>query len=217
MVAGEDALLMAQEDGRPPEGEEPSAGRATDGIRPSVELEILEGEPYPELLPQKEPWRTIFRAIGVAEQVIGALLLVVILILVLAQVGQRYVPGAWPWTGELARLSLVWATFLMAGYLAAHNRHIAVHLVDYVLGGRALAFVKLLVNLVILVTCLVLLYATYELVAGDIGQVTAAAEIPLRFVNAVPLVGFALVALRAALGITIDDVPALIGRKESGA
>ena len=28
---------------------------------------------------------------------------------------------------------MVWATFVMAGYLAAFDRHIAIHVVDYVL------------------------------------------------------------------------------------
>jgi TRAP-type C4-dicarboxylate transport system permease small subunit len=112
---------------------------------------------------------------------------------------------------------MVWGTFIIAGYLAAHDRHIAIHVVDYVLGERALAAVKLFVNLVVLVACVVLMYATYQLVESDIGQVTAAAEIPLRFVNAVPIIGFALTALRAVLGIVVNDIPALADRTESGA
>ena len=187
-------------------------------VPPPTQTESLGGESNPEMLPTQEPWRSIVHAIGIAEQVIGSLLLVVILLLVLAQVGQRYLPGAnYPWTGEIARLSMVWATFVMAGYLAAHDRHIAIHVVDYVLGGRALAALKLVVNLVVMVTCLALLYATWLLITTDIGQVTAAAQIPLRFVNAVPLIGFSLTALRAALGIAVHDVPALLGRREIAA
>ena len=34
--------------------------------------------------------RTIFRAIGMLEQIVGSLLLLLILVLVLAQVAQRY-------------------------------------------------------------------------------------------------------------------------------
>jgi TRAP-type transport system small permease protein len=107
---------------------------------------------------------------------------------------------------------MIWTTFVMAGYLAAHDRHIAIHVVDWVLGGRALAAVKLFVSVAVLATCLVLLYAAYLLVSTDIGGVTPAAELPLLFVNAVPLVGFALVALRALLTIVLVDLPALLGR-----
>jgi TRAP-type transport system small permease protein len=182
--------------------------------RPSDEAE-LGGESNPELLPHRQPWRSILHGIGVVEQAIGSVLLVIILVLVLGQVASRYVPGSWVWTGEVARLSMVWLTLVMAGYLAAHDRHIAIHVVDWVLAGRALAAVKLFVSLAVLVTCLVLLYAAYLLIATDIGAVTPAAELPLLFVNAVPLVGFALVALRALLGIVLVDLPALIGRTES--
>lgn len=192
----------------------PPGDAAAADIVPVPEQVGLGGEENPELLPAREPLRSIMHLIGQAEQVVGGVLLVIILVLVLAQVAQRYVPGGYPWTGEMARLSMVWATFLLAGYLMAHDRHIAIHVVDYVLHGRALAAVKLMVNVVVLITCLVLLYGTYVLIETDVGQVTAAAEIPLRFVNAVPLVGFLLTSIRAALGIAVNDVPSLLGRTE---
>lgn len=205
---------MAHDDGRPASnGARERVGRPDEAPSPT-ETESLGGESNPEILPGREPWRAIVHGIGIVEQVIGSVLLVVILFLVVALVAQRYVPGVnFPQTGEVARLAMVWGTFLMAGYLTAHDRHIAIHVVDYVLDGRALAAVKLAVNLIVLVTCLGLVYATYILVAGDIGQVTPAAEIPLQFVNAIPIVGFALTALRAALWIAIHDVPTVIGRR----
>lgn len=198
---------MAREEHRLPDG-------TIEADRAEIEPE-LGGESNPEILPRREPWRRIVHAIGVVEQVIGALLLGLILTLVVALVAQRYLPGAnFPWTGEVARLAMVWATFVMAGYLAGHDRHIAIHVVDYVVKGRPLAAIKLFVNVVVLLTCLGLLYATYVLVESDVGQVTPAAEIPLRFVNAVPIIGFALTALRAGLAIAMRDVPALMGREE---
>jgi TRAP-type C4-dicarboxylate transport system permease small subunit len=181
-----------------------------------TDAEVLGGESNPEVLPTREPWRSVVHAIGVIEQVIGAVLLAVILFLVVALVAQRYLPGVnFPQTGEVARLAMVWGTFLMAGYLMGHDRHIAIHVVDYVLEGRALAAVKLVVNLLVAVTCIVLVYATYLLVAGDIGQVTPAAEIPLQIVNTIPIVGFALTALRAILWIAIVDVPAVLAGQEA--
>jgi TRAP-type C4-dicarboxylate transport system permease small subunit len=202
---------MPQDDGHSGEQGVP----AVPDDRPPSETESLGGESNPELLPRSEPWRTIVHAIGMIEQTIGALLLLLIMVLVVALVAQRYLPGPnFPWTGEVARLAMVWGTFVMAGYLAAHDRHIAIHVVDYVLGDRALATVKLVVDVVVLFTCIGLAYATYQLIETDIGQVTPAAEIPLRVVYVVPLVGFVLVVLRAALGIVIHDVPTLLGRDE---
>lgn len=207
---------MAHDDGRSTASPDPAQVTTPEYVPPTSEVEIFGGESNPEVLPDREPWRAIVHGIGIVEQVIGAALLAVILFLVVALVAQRYLPGVnFPQTGEVARLAMVWGTFLMAGYLMAHDRHIAIHVVDYVLAGRTLAAVKLVVNLIVLVTCVVLAYATYLLVAGDIGQVTPAAEIPLQFVNAIPIVGFALTALRAVLWIVMHDVPAVLGRQEA--
>ena len=65
---------------------------------------------------------------------------------------------------------------------------------------RALAVVKLMVHVVVAATCLAMTYASYRLIADDIGQRTAAAEIPLAWIYVVPMVGFALTALRAGPG-----------------
>jgi TRAP-type C4-dicarboxylate transport system permease small subunit len=152
----------------------------------------------------------------VAEQIAGASLLVVILILVLAQVAIRYLPGvSAAWTGEIARLSMVWMTFLMAGYLAAHDRHISIQVVDFVLGQRARAGVRLFADIVVLVTCVVVILAIYQLLAEDIGQVTAAAELPLWIVNFVPIIGFTLTAVRMVIAIIVRDLPALAGAEEA--
>jgi TRAP-type C4-dicarboxylate transport system permease small subunit len=181
-----------------------------------IEAENLGGESNPELLPKRDPWRSILHGIGVAEQIAGASLLVVILILVLAQVAIRYLPGvSAAWTGEIARLSMVWMTFLMAGYLAAHDRHISIQVVDFVLGQRARAGVRLFADIVVLVTCVVVILAIYQLLAEDIGQVTAAAELPLWIVNFVPIIGFTLTAVRMVIAIIVRDLPALAGAEEA--
>jgi TRAP-type C4-dicarboxylate transport system permease small subunit len=163
------------------------------------------------LLPESEPMHSIFRVLGTVEQVVGSLLLVLILILVLAQVALRYIPGAAaPWSGELARLSMVWVTFLLAGYLIAYPpHHIAVKVIDYVAKGRWLTGVKLFVNLVILGTCAVLIYGSYTLVTTGVDQVTPAGGLSLRLVNAIPLVGLILVSVRVILAIVIRDIPGL--------
>lgn len=177
---------------------------------PPTETELFEENLHPEILPGREPWRAIVHGIGIVEQAVGAFFILVILILVVSLVAQRYLPGvSLPWTGEVARLSMVWATFVMSGYLASRDRHIAIHLVDYVLKGRALTAIKLAANVIVFVTCVGLVYATIQLLADDVGQVTPAAEIPLLIVNSVPIVGFSLTALRAALAVAVIDLPAL--------
>ena len=76
--------------------------------------------------------------IGLAEQAIAVGCMIAILTLVLLQVLQRYLPdGGWAWTGEVARLAMVWLAFILSGYLLALDRHITIQLVDYVLPPRA--------------------------------------------------------------------------------
>ena len=61
----------------------------------------------------------------------------------------------------------------MAGYLLAHDQHIAIKVVDYVLSVRALGAVKLLGHVLIAITCIVAVYATFDFMSNDRGQVTA--------------------------------------------
>ena len=173
----------------------------------------LGAEAQGELLPASEPWRTVFRYIGLVEQAIAVACMVAILTLVLLQVLQRYLPdGGWAWTGEIARLAMVWLAFILSGYLLALDRHITIQLVDYVLPPRALAAVKGVVHVIVGVTCLVMAYSIYSLIADDVGQRTPAAQIPLVWIYLVPLAGFLLTALRAALWIVVADIPQVRGR-----
>jgi TRAP-type C4-dicarboxylate transport system permease small subunit len=186
-------------------------GQDTDDL--SLETSSLGREANAELLPEQPRLRAALRALGFAEQAVGTALIVVVLVMVLVQVAQRYLPGGWPWTGEVARLSLVWSTFALAGYLMAHDRHISIQIIDFVLPPRVLGAFKLLGHLVVALTCVALVAATYLLIADDIGQRTAAAEIPLAWLYVMPLLGFLFTALRAALAIWLVDLPEVGGRE----
>lgn len=207
--------MTERHDDSPADGESPHESPAEELHALEEELGAANAEESTDdvpLLPAREPMHTVFRALGMIEQIVGSLLLGLILVLVLAQIADRYIPGASPWTGELARLSMVWATFLLAGYLIAYPpHHIAIRIIDYVAKGVWLLLVKLFVNVVILATTLFLIYGSYTLVTTGVAQVTPAGGLSMRFVNAVPLVGLVLVAIRAVLGIVIRDIPALRG------
>jgi tripartite ATP-independent transporter DctM subunit len=151
-----------------------------------VEHHGLGEETTPEILPTREPFRSVLRWLGLVEQAAGIVLLIVIVALVLVPVVQRWRRGGgWAWTGEIARFSMVWATFVLAGYLQAHDQHIAIKVVDYFLPIRVLGAVKLFGHALIAVTCIALVYATYDFMTHDRGQVTAAAQIPLTIIYAV--------------------------------
>jgi TRAP-type C4-dicarboxylate transport system permease small subunit len=167
-----------------------------------------------ELLPSGGWGRGLLKAVGFAEQVVGASLIVIILALVLLQVAQRYLPGGgWVWTGEVARLALVWCTFALSGYLMAQDRHISIRVIDLLLPVRALGVVKLLAHVVVVLASAAMCYATIRLIGDDIGQLTPAAGIPVAWIYLMPMVGFALTALRGLLWIGLVDLPEMAGRE----
>jgi TRAP-type C4-dicarboxylate transport system permease small subunit len=188
-----------------PRDDEPDA---VDLPEQAAELDEIEA---PEILPASGPLRTALHGLSLFEQAVGVLLLFSILVMVLLQVLQRYIPGEGiPPTGELARLSMVWVTFVMAGYLMAHDRHIAIHVVDYFLPIRVLGVVQLLASIVVLLACLGMAYATWDLIATDRGQVTAEAEVPLVLVYSVALFGFLSTAIRTVVTVAVRDIPEIV-------
>lgn len=168
---------------------------------------VLGTQATPGLLPAREPLRSLLRLFGLAEQATAIILLVAILLLVLVQVGQRYLPSGFAWTGEIARFAMVWLTFVMSGNLLAHDSHIAIKVVDYFMPVRVLGAVKFVGHVLITVTCIVMLYGTYDFMVHDRGQVTAAAQIPLTFIYTVIAFGFASTAVRGVLAIFVLDLP----------
>lgn len=161
----------------------------------------------PGLLPAREPFRSVVRWLGLAEQSVSIVLLLVILVLVLMQILQRYLGSGFAWTGEMARFGMVWITFVMAGYLLGQDAHIAIKVVDYFLPIRVLGLVKLLGHALITVVCGVMLYGVFDFMQHDRGQVTAAAQVPLAFIYAIVAFGFASTALRGILAILVVDLP----------
>jgi TRAP-type C4-dicarboxylate transport system permease small subunit len=112
---------------------------------------------------------------------------------------------------------MVWVAFVLSGYLVATDGHVAIKVVDFILHGRIRAAVLVMGHLVIGITSVLMVYATLDFIATDRGQVTAAAEIPLAVIYAIPAIGFASTALRALLAVVVLDVPLLAGRGEAAA
>jgi len=92
------------------------------------------------------------------EQAIAALLLFLILATMAAQVFARYVFGApFTWSEEVARLSLIWLTFISAAFVMAQGRHISVDMISSRVGERGKFLVECLSHVVVAAACLLLL------------------------------------------------------------
>ncbi|MBB4931587.1 TRAP-type C4-dicarboxylate transport system permease small subunit [Lipingzhangella halophila] len=153
--------------------------------------------------------RAVLRWVGGAEQVVGGLLVLLIFVLMLVQAGQRYLPvGGWLWTGELARFSLVWLTFALAGYLMGRDGHISLKLVDYAASGAVLRGVRIFANVVVAAVCVGYAAEAYELLRQPSIQTSPSLGIPVRWIFAVPFVGLSLTAIRAVLAIAVPRADA---------
>ncbi len=142
----------------------------------------------------------VLHGLGVAELVVGMLLVTLILVLVLIQVAQRYLPGGnWVWTGEIARFSLVWATLALSGYLMAHDQHITLEMIDYVASPRVLSLIKRSAHVIVFLIAVAMTFESYQLISDRSGQVSPATRMPLTWVYILPFLGFIFTALRAAV------------------
>ncbi|OOC54844.1 MULTISPECIES: TRAP transporter small permease [Nocardiopsis] len=158
------------------------------------------------------------RWLETAELVLGVALLALVLVLMLTQATQRHLPvDGWVWTGELARLGLVWLSFSLVGYLLGRDEHITLKVVDFVLTGRALRGVWILANLVVAAVGVMCTLEAVELVFGGSPQTTPALRIPISWTYVIPLAGLALMSLRAvANAVLVPEPPQREGRVDSG-
>jgi TRAP-type C4-dicarboxylate transport system permease small subunit len=161
----------------------------------------------PQILQERPPRyerrvAKVLRVVEIVEGAVGALLLLGILVLVMVQVTVRFSAlGGWAWTGELARFSLVWLTFILAGYLLGRDQHISFDIIDYVLPESALRVVRVISYVIVAAICAAFVYEGVGLIDAQSFIRSSAAEIPMSFVYLIPTVGFALTGVRALIGI----------------
>jgi TRAP-type C4-dicarboxylate transport system permease small subunit len=150
--------------------------------------------------PGREP--RFLRAWAATEMSIACISLVVIFVSVLWQVVSRYAPSLnWPGVSELANYSLIVLTFIMVGYLIGNNGHITIQIIDYVVKGRAFVLVKAVSAACTALICAALAWEAYSLILAYPTRRTAALEIPIWILYAVPLVGFVSGVVRALVRI----------------
>ena len=113
-----------------------------------------------------------------------------------------FVPALnWPGVGELANYSLIVLTFIMVGYLIGNNGHITIQIIDFIAKGRAMVVVRAVSAACTALICALLAWESIELILAYPSRRTAALEIPIWMLYAVPLVGFASGTVRAVVCI----------------
>lgn len=151
----------------------------------------------------------VLRVVELVEGTVGALLLAAILVLILAQVIVRVSPlDGWIWTGELARFSLMWLAFILAGYLLGRGQHVSIDIIDHMLPARGRRVVEIVAHLVVAAVCAAFVYEGVALIEAQSGLRSTAARIPNSLLYTIPTIGFALTAVRALIGPFARKEPA---------
>lgn len=148
-------------------------------------------------------WLSVgLRGLELVELTVGAVLVVSMVVLVMMQVLARVTPlESQVWTGELARFSLVWLSFGLAGYLLGRDEHIALDAIDHVLPSLGQRLVKVFSLLVVAATAFMFGYEGWDLFTAGSPIKSPATGIPQGWIYFIPMVGMALTVLRAAVEI----------------
>ncbi len=147
------------------------------------------------------PWvaRPI-KVITAIELGIGSAALLLIFFLVLVQAAQRHLPfDGWPWTGELARFSLVWLTFVVAGVLVTMDSHIAIEMVDMVPSPLVQRVVRVFANLVVAAVGVGLTAEAWSLMQDQGILKSPAMGMPMSWLYGISLIGFVSTVVRATV------------------
>ncbi|APZ90978.1 TRAP transporter small permease [Fuerstiella marisgermanici] len=119
------------------------------------------------------PFAQCARWMSIAEQTLAALFLFLIVSTMGAQVFARYFFGApFSWSEEVARLALIWMTFMAAAFVMGEGRHITVDVLSHRLSIRGQAWLESLSHVIVAGTCLLLLFGGMRFVwyVGKVGS-----------------------------------------------
>lgn len=163
--------------------------------------------------PERRRWAPWVAFVTRLEIGLGAAALVLIFLLMLMQVVQRYLPvSGWPWTGELARFCLVWLTVTVAGVLVTSDSHIALQLVDGIKNPIVVRVVRVVASLTVAAVGAAFALEAWDLMVSQGRLRSPSLRMPLTWLYVFPFLGFVSTAVRgvaAAIGFARSrDVPA---------
>ncbi|MDG1896729.1 MAG: TRAP transporter small permease [Fuerstiella sp.] len=148
------------------------------------------------------PFAQCVRWMSVAEQTLAALFLFVIVSTMGAQVFARYFFGA-PFSSseEVARIALIWMTFMAAAFVMAEGRHITVDVLSPRLSVRGQMRLECLSHGIVTAACLLLLIGGSRFVwyVGKVGSPSLG--IPMSWWYGAVGVGLSLMAIHSIVNL----------------
>lgn len=136
------------------------------------------------------------------EEVLGALLVLLIFVLLTIQVFQRYLPVATqPWIGEISRYALMALGFIVVGSLMGQGRHLSIEAIMNVGQPKFKHTVVVISSIISAVICAVLAQDSWALISSDTGQTLQITGIPMWILYIIPFVAFVSGTIQALANI----------------
>lgn len=148
------------------------------------------------------PFARCVRWMSLGERTLAALFLFVIVSTMGAQVFARYFFGApFSWSEEVARLALIWMTFMAAAFVMAEGRHITVDVLSPRLSVRGQLRLECLSHGIVAGACLLLLIGGSRFVwyVGKVGSPSLG--IPMSWWYGAVGVGLLLMAIHSIVNL----------------
>ncbi|WP_114856208.1 TRAP transporter small permease [Brachybacterium sp. YJGR34] len=167
-----------------------------DGQSPPLEA-YIERDHY------EQKWWAYARLVDLERYVSGGLLVAVFGV-ILFQIFTRYVLNMpLPWSEEIARLLVVWLTFVGAGFVASRNAHIAVDILAVYLPRRLATASQIIAMLLVVAASAYMVWAAISLMVLTRALTMTATGLPMPLLYGAVLVGYLMILGHTALNIVL--------------
>ncbi|WP_051297791.1 TRAP transporter small permease [Brevibacterium album] len=184
---------------------QPAEPEGTAGASTSAGAPAAEAEDYSFRQDRLEQNSALYRWIIRIERSVAGVFLVGVFVLVLTQVVSRYVfSSPFSWTEELARVVMVWLTFLAALFVSSRRAHITVDLLATVVPPRVSRAVSAFAELVVIATAAVMSIAGIAMVVLVSGVSLPATGLPTTLLYGAAVVGFAGIFIHSILALYLQ-------------
>ncbi|MGB1926255.1 MAG: TRAP transporter small permease [Rubripirellula sp.] len=170
----------------------------------SDSMKSVSGQPdsSQDVRKQTLPFEGFVRGIVLVEKLLSGLFLLIILSTMAAHVIARYLfDDPFQWSEEVAKLALIWMTFISAAFVMAEHRHIAVDMITSKISDRVNLMIECVSYVIIAFSCLLLLIggANFVWYVGKVGS--PALGVPKSFWYGAGMAGLLLMAMHAIVNL----------------
>ncbi|MCM3571019.1 TRAP transporter small permease [Neobacillus mesonae] len=138
------------------------------------------------------------------EEYLLILLSIFTVVVIFSQVVMRYAfSNSLSWSEEIARYAFIWLIYIGVSFGVKKKKHLGVDAFTLLFERKGQLIIGMLANLAFLVFAAVISYYGYDIVLR-VTRLSAAIELPLKWVYAAPVFGMILTAIRLIQNITLE-------------